>query len=238
MSGDGIFLTSGSDLIVLNQQPYANEDVLQQALAEHPEVIAGPSTTGREGGELLLVRREMGVPATQGGGAIWSLDHLFLDADGVPVIVEVKRSSDTRIRREVVGQMLDYAANGVKYWPVPSLRAAVDEAAALDGKTGEEVVANLREGIDPEEFWKAVESNLVAGRIRMLFVADDLPSELVRIIEFLNEQMNPAESSGWNYANTWVAGILSTFPASSAVHRWLSQRKRLQQGNSGRRRPF
>jgi hypothetical protein len=196
MSGDGIFLTSGSDLIVLNQQPYANEDVLQQALAEHPEVIAGPSTTGREGGELLLVRREMGVPATQGGGAIWSLDHLFLDADGVPVIVEVKRSSDTRIRREVVGQMLDYAANGVKYWPVPSLRAAVDEAAALDGKTGEEVVANLREGIDPEEFWKAVESNLVAGRIRMLFVADDLPSELVRIIEFLNEQMNPAEVLG------------------------------------------
>ena len=29
-----------------------------------------------------------------------------------PTLVEVKRSSDTRIRREVVGQMLDYAANG------------------------------------------------------------------------------------------------------------------------------
>jgi hypothetical protein len=31
----------------------------------------------------------------------------------VPTLLEVKRSSDTRIRREVVGQMLDYAANGV-----------------------------------------------------------------------------------------------------------------------------
>lgn len=131
MSGDGIFLTSGSDLVVLSQQPYASEDVLQHALAEHPEVIAGPSTTGIDGGNLLLVRREMGVPASEGGGAIWSLDHLFLDADGVPVVVEVKRSSDTRIRREVVGQMLDYAANGVKYWPVQSLRNAVDGAAAL-----------------------------------------------------------------------------------------------------------
>jgi hypothetical protein len=35
----------------------------------------------------------------------------------VPTLVEVKRSDDTRIRREVVGQMLDYAANGVVYWP-------------------------------------------------------------------------------------------------------------------------
>jgi hypothetical protein len=196
VSGDGIFLTSGNDLVVLNQQPYATEDVLQQALADHPEVIAGPTTAGTEAGKLLLVRREMGVPGTQGGGSVWSLDHLFLDADGVPVVVEVKRSSDARIRREVVGQMLDYAANGVKYWPIASLRAAVDEAAAAAGKTGEEVVTALRDGIDPEEFWKKVEANLTAGQIRMLFVADALPAELVRIIEFLNEQMNPAEVLG------------------------------------------
>jgi hypothetical protein len=113
-----------------------------------------------------------------------------------PVVVEVKRASDTRIRREVVGQMLDYAANGVKYWPIASLRAAVDEAAAADGKTGEELVTALRAGIDPQEFWKTVAANLAAGRIRMLFVADALPTELVRIIEFLNEQMNPAEVLG------------------------------------------
>jgi hypothetical protein len=37
---------------------------------------------------------------------------------------------------------------------------------------------------------------LKAGRIRMLFVADALPPELVRIIEFLNEQMSPAEVLG------------------------------------------
>jgi hypothetical protein len=31
-----------------------------------------------------------------------------LDQDAVPTLVEVKRSSDTRIRREVMGQMSDY----------------------------------------------------------------------------------------------------------------------------------
>ena len=196
VSVDGIFLTSGADLVVLRPQAYEKEDVLQKALAEYPDVIAGPTTSGVGGGRLLLVRREMGVPSTEGGSAIWSLDHLFLDADGVPVIVEVKRSSDTRIRREVVGQMLDYAANGVKYWPVATLRAAVDKTAQIDGKTGDDLVAALRDGQDPEEFWKTVEANLAAGRIRMLFVADALPAELVRIIEFLNEQMNPAEVLG------------------------------------------
>ena len=51
------------------------------------------------------------------------MDHLFLDQDSIPTIVEVKRSTDTRIRREVVGQLLDYAANAVVYWPVERLQA-------------------------------------------------------------------------------------------------------------------
>ena len=216
-AADGIFLTSGTDLVVLTQQPYVKEDVLQRALAEHPDVIAGPTTSGARSGNLLLVRREMGVPGAEGGGAIWSLDHLFLDADGVPVIVEVKRSSDTRIRREVVGQMLDYAANGVKYWPVEMLRAAVDKAAEEDDKTGDDLITALRPDLDPEEFWKTVEANLGAGRIRMLFVADALPAELVRVIEFLNEQMNPAEVLGVELRHMSAVEASPTFPGLSAV---------------------
>ena len=40
--------------------------------------------------------------------------------------MEVKRSSDTRIRREVVGQLIEYAANAVVYWPVDTLRVTFD----------------------------------------------------------------------------------------------------------------
>jgi len=38
-----------------------------------------------------------------------------------------------------------------------------------------------------------VKTNLKAGRIRLLFVADQIPDELKRIVEFLNAQMDPAE---------------------------------------------
>jgi hypothetical protein len=51
----------------------------------------------------------------------------------------------------------------------------------------------LGEEQTPEAFWQAVKTNLQAGRIRLLFVADQIPSELRRIIEFLNRQMDPAE---------------------------------------------
>lgn len=196
MSADGIFLESQSGLTLLKQHAYDSEELLQIALARYPEVLAGPTTSGDGEARLLLVRRELGVPSEQDGAGHFSLDHLFLDADGVPVLVEVKRSADTRIRREVVGQMLDYAANAVKYWPLELLQQSLEQTASAAGKPVEELIRELQSDLDPAEFWKSVETNLKSGRIRMVFVADALPVELVRVIEFLNEQMSPAEVLG------------------------------------------
>ena len=145
MGADGIFLIRDGRLALLEQRPYDSEAILQEALASFPEVLAGSSTTDSgTSSRLLLIRREMGVPAAEGAGATWSLDHLFVSSDGVPVLVEVKRSSDTRLRREVVGQMLDYAANAVRYWPPSELRATFEAIALDDGTTGD---ARLREAV-------------------------------------------------------------------------------------------
>ena len=46
---------------------------------------------------------------------------------------------------------------------------------------------------DPEEFWRKVKTNLQAGKVRLVFVADEIPAELRRIVEFMNGQMDPAE---------------------------------------------
>jgi hypothetical protein len=196
VDAEGIFLIQGAELTVLVDQPYESEDMLQRALADFPAVLAGGATTGEVGRRLLLIRREKGIPTTELGTATFSVDHLFVDPDGVPVVVEVKRSSDTRIRREVVGQMLDYAANGVKYWPISDLRADFEHHALDLGIEPATLIEELAPGRDPEDFWSDVERNLRSGHVRMVFVADRLPAELVRIIEFLNEQMSPAEVLG------------------------------------------
>jgi hypothetical protein len=191
----GIYLLRGEDdLVEMNESPYDSEDVLQTLLAKYPSLLAGDQLPGDEPRRWLLIRREAAVPSAQDGVARWSIDHLFFDQGAVPTIVEVKRSSDSRIRREVVGQMLDYAANAVVYWPIETLRATFETRCQEEGKDSEaEVIALLGLDADPEEFWKRAEVNLQAGRVRLVFVADVVPSELRRVVEFLNSQMNPAE---------------------------------------------
>lgn len=181
--------------MLLTEQSYASEDILQQALEDFPEVIAGPTTSGEHVGQLLLLRREKGVPTVEGGPASLRLDHLFVAGDAVPVLVEVKRASDTRIRREVVAQMLDYAANGVRNWTQGSLRAEFEAKAGSESEA-QKRLATIGRDHDADDFWVELDANLKLGRIRMLIVADQLPPTLVRIIEFLNEQMSPAEILG------------------------------------------
>jgi len=91
--------------------------------------------------------------------------------------------------------MLDYAANGVRYWPVESLELAFEATQAALGNEPSETLAALCKDLDVtvSEFFARVGDNLRAGRIRMVFVADVIPDELMRITEFLNEQMSPAE---------------------------------------------
>lgn len=194
VSDEAIFLLHGGKLNALAETEYPKEDILQQVLEDYPTLIAGFATAGGTG-RLLLIRREMAVPGSEGPSGL-SLDHLFVDEVGVPVLVEVKRSADTRIRREVVAQMLDYAANGSAHWPVEQLRAAVAVQAAK-GNTDELQLLQECLGVsDADAFWLQVEDNLRAGRIRCIFLADRLPAGLVRIIEYLNEQMRDTEVLG------------------------------------------
>jgi hypothetical protein len=160
-----------------------NEDRMQELVARYPELI----TDGD--GQLLLIRREQSIADSSDGGGRWSLDHLFVTRDAVPVLVELKRAIDTRLRREVVGQILDYAANSTAYWQAGRI---ADSFAMTIAESGLDPEAVLREFIgdrEPATFWDQVDANFKAGRIKLVFVADEIPRELARIVEFLNDQM-------------------------------------------------
>lgn len=170
---------------VTSMRPSAprSENFMQELVAAYPEIIS------EEDGGLLLVRREQPIGESDASGGRWSLDHLFVTKGAVPVLVELKRAVDTRLRREVVGQMLDYAANGTAYWQ--SGRIAESFARSMDDmdRDPDSELASFIGERDPIEFWDQVDANFAAGRIRIVFVADEIPFELARIVEFLNEQM-------------------------------------------------
>jgi hypothetical protein len=116
MSNGRIFLIGQqeSDWIPMVETPYDQEEILQRALAQYPDLLPGDQINPESPRRWLLVRRELGVPGTADGGNI-------------------------------------------------------------------------------EAFWKKVETNLRQGRIRLLFVADAIPRELRRLVEFLNAKMADVE---------------------------------------------
>jgi hypothetical protein len=89
--------------------------------------------------------------------------------------------------------MLDYAANAVVYWPAEEIRARFMARHANADDADRELLSFLAEDGEPEAFWNRVKTNLQAGKVRMIFVADAIPPELKRVVEFLNQQMDPAE---------------------------------------------
>lgn len=227
----GIFVVQDGQLIEMSPGEYVSEDELQSLIERYPALLAGGDINPDSPRRWLLIEREPGLATGADESDRFSVDHLFVDQDAIPTIVEVKRSSDTRIRREIVGQMFDYAANGVKYWPIDRLREWLAERSGGADEAAERITRLLESDSDDrdatvEAFWNRVEDNLTAGRLRLLFVADVIPRELRRIIEFLNEQMQQTEVLGIAIARHQSDGMQVLAPTVFGRTEHAAQTKR------------
>lgn len=191
----GIFLVDAQgELTEMRETPFAAEAHFQELLARYPSLLAGDQIDPQIPRRWLLIDREVGIEDSEGGAERWSVDHLFVDQDGVPTLVEVKRATDSRLRREVVGQMLDYAANASVFWRVEAVQARLEQRCRSTGIEPQEVLTQaFGPEVAPEGFWKQLEANLRYGRLRLLFVADEVPPEIRRVVEFLNAKMADVE---------------------------------------------
>jgi hypothetical protein len=197
--------------------PFDLEVDFQRLLEEHPGLIPGELVDEDEPRRWLLIGREAPVVLGDEGGSRGSLDHLFIDQDGWPTLVEVKRASDTRGRREVVAQMLDYAAN-LGGWEVGELRTRFEQRCSRAGQDPDEVLDRfLAESTDGETdldgFWSTAQANLDAGRMRLIFLSDRIRPELQRIIEFLNEHLDTIQVLGVE-VKQWTVNDVAAYSSS------------------------
>lgn len=176
----------------LEEEPFSSEDQLQALIANYPELLDGKQVRPDDPRRWLLITREKGIADQPEAPDRWAVDHLIIDQDAVPTLVEVKRGANTELRRAVVGQMLEYAAHAATTWTAYELRQTFENAAMVHGFDPSSEIAKLLK-IDSEPdvdaFWQAVATNLAAQRLRLLFVADEIPDPLERVVEFLNAQM-------------------------------------------------
>lgn len=225
------FLQKDKSLIELNIEKFINENTFQELLENYPNLLAGDQIDEREPRKWLLVSREVLIPDSDKSGGRWSVDHLFLDQDGIPTLVEVKRASDTRIRREVVGQMLEYAANVLNYWSVESVKKSFELNCEKKKIDPEQIILDTLQINDLDSFWSSVKSNLEKGKLRLLFVADEIPFELKTLVEFLNDNMNDIEVLALEIKQ-YVGGDLKTL-----VPRVIGQSSKSQIRKEGKREP-
>lgn len=172
------------------------EDALQAFLEKYPQVIPGKQIdpVSDNPPRFVLLRREMPV-----GG--WSLDHLYVDQRGVLTLVETKLFQNPESRREVIGQIIEYAANASEFWAGGVARQKATEfwtnqnpPRELDELLQEEFGGETE--FENDKFWRKVEENLSNNRIRLIIASDELRPEVRRMIEYLNKWMQNSEVLG------------------------------------------
>ena len=180
----------------LKDKPFCSEDALQALIAEYPELLDGTQVRADDPRRWILITREKGIAEKSDAGERWAVDHLLIDQDAVPTLVEVKRRSNPDLQRNVVGQLLVYAAHAAATWTADELRQTFESEGQAKDFDPSEKISNLLETDgepDVDGFWEAVATNLAARRLRLLFVADEIPDALERVVEFLNAEMTHIE---------------------------------------------
>lgn len=173
-----------------------NEDTeIQSLLERNLDLIPGDQIDPDDPRRWLMIKREMPVPDPSTGANRWSVDFFIVDQDAVPTFVECKRFADTRSRREIVGQMFEYAANGHYYWTSDIIRGYAEEAASKRGQSLDELLRTLHPADEEsiEAFFSRVQENLREGQLRIVFFLEESPMELRSVVDFLNRQMERSE---------------------------------------------
>ncbi len=157
---------------------YEGESDLQALLAKSPGLVP-VDEIGEAMSPFIFAVREYGLP---GSG---STDLLLFNAEGQIGIVECKLRANAQIKREVVGQILEYAAH---LW-----NSTYEEVDSRIGGNGNKPLAEQVGALvdDPdwnaEAFREGVSSALQTGAFHLIVAVDEVNPELKRTVDYLNE---------------------------------------------------
>jgi hypothetical protein len=158
---------------------FHDEDWLQQLLFEHPTRTPFDEIEPAFKGSLAIARE---VQTERG-----PIDLLYANADGLLTLVETKLWRNPESRRQVVTQLIDYAASLSRL----SYRALADAVAGASSESGDVLMGKVRKAdqhFDSKRFHDAVCRNMRRGRFLLLIVGDGIQEGVEAMAEFLQGQ--------------------------------------------------
>lgn len=164
------------------------EAVLRDLIAAHPDILPvhdlDPSY-----GRLITITRELSIPG------VGFVDVLLMDEHGRLVVVECKLWRNPQARREVVGQILDYARE-LSRFAYEDLQRQVSIATRRQGNVLFSLAQEAGGTLGEAEFVDRVTRDLAAGRFLLLVVGDGIAEGTRRIGEYLRDQPGLAFAFG------------------------------------------
>jgi hypothetical protein len=162
-----------------------DEAWLQRLIVNHPQVLPVDQIERAFTG-LIPVCAELEVIPSRA-----YLDVFLVTPKGDLALIECKLWRNPEARREVVGQIIDYAKDFAT-WDYQTLEAAVNRSRTLGGGSAAkprslyEMVSQGSE-IDEASFVDAVSRNLKRGRFLLLIVGDGIREGVESMTEFLQQ---------------------------------------------------
>jgi hypothetical protein len=187
-------IRENGQLTEMKAQLWDSTASLKQLLMDNPSLLAGEQIDPIDPRRWLSISTELSVPSGVYDQERGVVDHLFVDQDAMPTLVQVVTSDGENYGEILVAQLLDYAAHAVTYWSIAVLQDQFLTYWRSRNRDSEDVLQDfLESGTEKEIFWQQVQHNLQQGRIRLVFISDYIAPSLQHLVEFLNIQMDHAE---------------------------------------------
>lgn len=165
--------------IPLGDPPF-REERLQELLAAHPRVLP-VSEIEPAYAPLVYLGREIPTPSG-------FLDALYVSPKGYLTLVEAKLWDSPEARRQVVGQIVEYAKD-LSHWGFEELDNAVRQAD--DASNGLlERVRQQGHDVDATSFIDTVTRTLQRGEVLLLIVGDGIRKNLEALSSYLQDAPN------------------------------------------------
>lgn len=178
-----VLLTADGRSVALEPAPQQGrgaimlEAEIQELVHAHPAALPiaeiDPMFVG-----AISVCREMQL------GRAGRVDNFLITPSGLPVLVECKLWRNPEARREVIGQILDYA-KVLSRWSFSDLQREVANRTGMGPDALLKLVRTVSPTVDEIQFTDAVTANLRRGRFLLLILGDGVREDVEVIASYL-----------------------------------------------------
>lgn len=167
--------------VLLNSKTF-QEDWLQSILENNPNLLP-TAEIDQIFSPLVFIAREVNVKSG-------FIDNLYISSKGYLVIVETKLWRNPESRREVVGQIIDYAKD-LKEWSYEDIDNLYKEYNNTSTSLFEKMIKHNYQKVDNESiFIDIVEKNIKNARFLLMIVGDGIREGVKGMVDFLNSTPN------------------------------------------------